>query len=100
MQGKPAGIPSFRRIVTDARLAVSLIRDYRNGSYRSIPMHTLVALFLLFLYIFNPLDLLPDVLPIIGLVDDALVAALCLSFVERDLRIYGEWKDGDSPPRG
>ena len=100
MQGKPAGIPSFRRIVTDVRLAVSLIRDYWNGSYREVPVHTLVAILLSLLYVFNPLDFLPDVLPIIGLVDDALVMTFCLSFVERDLRAYGEWKDGTSPPHG
>jgi len=40
------------------------------------------------------------VLPIVGLIDDALVTALCLWFVERDLRAYGEWKKGSSPPRG
>jgi uncharacterized membrane protein YkvA (DUF1232 family) len=100
MQGKPAGIPSFRRIVTDARLAVSLLRDYRNGSYREVPVHTLVALLLSLLYVFNPLDFLPDVLPIIGLVDDALVMTFCLSFVEKDIRSYGEWKRMTSPPRG
>jgi uncharacterized membrane protein YkvA (DUF1232 family) len=100
VQGKPAGIPSFGRIVTDARLAISLIRDYRNGSYRSVPAHTLAAILLSLLYVFNPLEFLPDVLPIIGLVDDALVMTFCLSFVERDLRAYGKWKEGTSPPPG
>jgi len=100
MQGKPVGMPSLDRILQDVRLAVSLVRDYRNGSYRTVPAHTIVAIVLLLLYVFNPLDLLPDVLPIVGLIDDALAAALCLWFVERDLRAYGEWKKGSSPPRG
>jgi uncharacterized membrane protein YkvA (DUF1232 family) len=100
MQGKPAGIPSFSRIVTDARLAVSLIRDYWNGSYRAVPVYTFVAILLSLLYVFNPLDFLPDVLPIVGLVDDALVMTFCLSFMERDLRAYGKWKERTSPPPG
>lgn len=100
MQGKPADAPSFGRIVTDARLAVSLVRDYWNGSYRAVPAHTLAAILLSFLYVFNPLDFLPDVLPIIGLVDDALVMTFCLSFVERDLCAYGKWKDETIQPRG
>jgi uncharacterized membrane protein YkvA (DUF1232 family) len=91
---------SVGRIVTDARLAVSLVRDYWKGSYRAVPIHALAAILLSLLYVVNPLDLLPDVLPIIGLVDDALIAALCLSFVERDLRAYGEWKDGTPHRRG
>lgn len=88
---------SMGRIVQDARLALSLLRDYGNGSYRAVPVHTLTAVLLSLLYVINPLDLLPDVLPLIGLVDDALVAALCLSFVERDLRAYGEWKERKPP---
>jgi uncharacterized membrane protein YkvA (DUF1232 family) len=100
MRRIPVGMGSVGRIVSDARLALSLIRDYWNGSYRSVPVHTLVAILLSLLYVFNPFDLLPDILPIIGLVDDALVAVICLSLVERDLHAYGEWKDSPSPPRG
>lgn len=99
MQGKPAGMPSLGRIIQDVRLALSLVRDYRNGSYRTVPVHTIVAVVLMLVYIFNPLDLIPDVLPIVGLIDDALAAALFLWFVERDLHAYGEWKKGSSSPR-
>lgn len=80
------------RVIRDAGLAVSLVRDYWRGSYRAIPGHSLLAIVLALLYVFSPLDFVPDILPILGLVDDALVALICLSLVEKDLRAYEEWK--------
>jgi uncharacterized membrane protein YkvA (DUF1232 family) len=80
------------RIIRDAGLAVSLVRDYWNGSYRLVPGYSLLAIALAILYVFSPLDFVPDFLPVVGLVDDALIAVICLSLVEKDLRAYGEWK--------
>ena len=55
------------------------------------------------LYVFNPFDLLPDVLPIIGAVDDAAVVGACLLLIERDLRQYRSWKENQlmlNEPKG
>ncbi len=46
------------------------------------------------IYVFNPFDIVPDVLPIIGAVDDATVIAACLMLIERDLNKYRTWKEG------
>lgn len=40
----------------------------------------------------SPIDLIPDFIPVVGYVDDALVVAACLAMVESDLEIYKEWK--------
>jgi uncharacterized membrane protein YkvA (DUF1232 family) len=34
----------------------------------------------------------PDVLPIVGQIDDAAVVAGCLILVEQDLHAYRQWK--------
>jgi uncharacterized membrane protein YkvA (DUF1232 family) len=44
------------------------------------------------LYVLNPFDLVPDALPLLGLLDDAAVVSACLSLVEQDLRDYRDWK--------
>ena len=47
------------------------------------------------LKILNPLDLIPDALPVLGLLDDAAVVSACLALVEQDLYAYRQWRDGD-----
>ena len=55
------------------------------------------------IYVINPFDIVPDVLPFIGAVDDAAVIGACLMLVERDLRTYRSWKENQlllNEPKG
>jgi uncharacterized membrane protein YkvA (DUF1232 family) len=47
-----------------------LIRAYALGYYRDIPGRTLVVILAAIIYFLNPIDLLPDLIPITGLTDD------------------------------
>jgi uncharacterized membrane protein YkvA (DUF1232 family) len=69
-----------------------MVRDYWGRKYRQIPYGTVAAAAFTLIYVLNPLDLVPDVLPIIGQVDDAAVVAACLMLVQQDLRTYRQWK--------
>ena len=40
------------------------------------------------LYILMPLDAVPDIIPIAGFLDDAVVLKLCLDMVRKDLDKY------------
>ena len=66
-----------------ARLLVRLAAD------RSLPRAAKVVLAAAVLYLATPLDLLPDVVPVLGYVDDALIAAMVvdgiLNWVDRRL---------------
>ena len=86
----------LQRFIDDSKLLISAVRDYWTGKYRKWPWGTMAAVVFTLIYVLNPLDLVPDVLPIIGEVDDAAVTAACLFLVERDLLKYKEWKDGQS----
>ncbi len=88
----------LQRFVDDGRLLVSAVRDYWAGRYRRFPMGTVGAIAFTLLYVFDPLDLVPDVLPIIGQIDDAAVVAACLFLVENDLRTYAVWKQSRKTP--
>ncbi len=44
------------------------------------------------LYVLSPVDLIPDAIPIIGMVDDALVVAACLKLVKQDLADFEAWR--------
>ncbi len=84
----------LQRFIEDGRLLVAVVQDYWTGKYRKLPWGTVAAIAFTLIYVFDPLDLVPDVLPIIGEVDDAAVVAACLFLVERDLLAYKQWKQG------
>ena len=42
------------------------------------------------LYVISPVDLIPDVLPVIGWLDDVGVLGLALAFVTRDMARFGK----------
>ena len=83
----------LKRFIVDARLLTALVRDWRAGKYRQALYGTIAAVVFALLYVFNPLDLIPDVLPFLGALDDATVIGACLMLVERDLNKYRNWKE-------
>lgn len=85
---------ALSRFTEDARLLIAAIKDYRSGAYRKMPYAVIAAAVFALLYVFNPFDLMPDVLPVIGQLDDVAVMTACLMLVERDLLKYKVWKEG------
>jgi len=82
------------RYIEDFKLLFSLIQDYWNGDYREISWSSIAAVVAALIYVLSPVDLMPDVIPVIGLVDDAMVIAVCLNLIESDLHAYKKWKMG------
>lgn len=80
------------RFIADVKILFSLVGDYRRGSYREVPWTTIAGVVATLAYVLSPIDLIPDVLPVIGLVDDALVVGVCLTAIDADLQAYAEWK--------
>jgi uncharacterized membrane protein YkvA (DUF1232 family) len=74
------------------KLLFSMVKDYVNGSYREVPWVTIAAIVGSLVYIFSPIDLIPDFIPVLGLTDDAAVVALCLKGIINDLTKYQAWK--------
>lgn len=78
----------------------SLVKDYRSGTYRELPWKSIAAIAGALLYVLNPLDLIPDFIPVIGMLDDATVLAVCLKMVNDDLEKYTQWRASSAPEEG
>lgn len=85
------------RLLDDGQLLLQLVRDARGGAYRELPRWTLSAVVFTLLYVLNPLDLIPDVIPGVGALDDAAVVSVCLLMIEQDLLAYRQWRQGQLP---
>ena len=88
--GKARG--PLEKFAQNIKLLFSLVKDYANGSYREVPWVTIAAIVGSLIYIFSPIDLIPDFIPVLGLTDDAAVLALCLKGIVSDLSKYQAWK--------
>jgi len=91
--GEKFGIGPLKRFYDDFLLLISLVKDYWSGDYREIPYWSIAAVVFTLLYVLSPIDLIPDIIPIVGLMDDAAVVALCLKMIENDLKAYEAWKN-------
>ena len=66
------------------RLLPDLVRMvHRLAADRSVPRGVRVRLWLLLAYLLSPVDLVPDVVPVLGYADDVVVVALALRSVVR-----------------
>ena len=89
---RKANSSTLSKYLEDIKLLFSMIKDYITGRYRAIPWWVIASAAFALIYIINPIDLLPDVIPVIGLLDDAAVLSLCLAMIGLQLDKYREWK--------
>ena len=85
-------MPKMGEIPSLLQATPSMLRDCLKRKYRKTPWGTLTGGILSLLYILNPLDLIPEALPIIGIVDDTLVFGVFLALLSRDVKKYVLWK--------
>jgi uncharacterized membrane protein YkvA (DUF1232 family) len=80
MRPRDARLGELVRLVPDLlRLVRSLLAD------RSVPVRVRLALIGLLAYLINPIDLIPEFIPVLGPLDDVIVAILVLRYVRRRL---------------
>lgn len=85
-------VKSLAKFKDDVLLVFSMLKDYVKGDYKQVPWRTIAVLVGALAYVVSPLDLIPDVIPVIGWSDDCLALAGALAFAKMDLDEYKAWK--------
>jgi uncharacterized membrane protein YkvA (DUF1232 family) len=85
-------MPKVSEIPSLLQSTPSMLRDSFKRKYRKTPWGTLTGGIFSILYLLNPLDIIPEALPIIGIVDDTLVFGVFLALLSRDVKKYLLWK--------
>jgi len=83
---------NMHRMANQTQLILELIDDFRDGTYRKISWRSVALLVGGLLYTVSPADVVPDVVPFLGKLDDLAVLALITRLVNRDLREYCAFK--------
>lgn len=82
----------FGKLYKQVRLALQMIKDYKAKRYTMVPWRTMGLISVGILYFLNPLDIMPDLIPFLGLTDDAIALAAIFKSIQSDLRLYCEWR--------
>ena len=91
-KGSLIKIGLWTRLLEDFKLLYSLLKDYWKGRYRDVSFWSILVFVAGIIYVLSPFDILPDFIPFIGQIDDALILIFCIFFLEKDLHKYREWK--------
>lgn len=84
----------FASVLDDFRSLIRLVVAYARGLYREIPLDRLVVVVGGLIYVVSPVDVIPDVIPGAGFLDDATVIAWVIKSVREELDAFREWEIG------
>jgi uncharacterized membrane protein YkvA (DUF1232 family) len=69
-----------------------LLTAWAHGRYKIVPWRTLLFALAGILYFLDPLDLIPDPIPLVGYLDDAGVLALVVKAIHKDIDRFLDWE--------
>ena len=78
----------------DLLAMIRMIRAYASGEYRDAPWETMALIIVAVVYFVSPIDLVPDPIPVAGLIDDAAVVGFVVASVKADIDEFIEWETG------
>lgn len=85
-------IPQIGVIFEDLPIVCYMISDYVHGAYKEVPLATVISLLGAIIYLLSPIQLIPNIIPILGFADDAAIFLLVLSAADNDIKAYQGWK--------
>ena len=72
-------VPFVGKKISKMAVMISLVKAYLEGRYREIPIGSLIAIVAALIYFLTPVDMMPDIIPSFGFLDDA-AEGLALGF--------------------
>lgn len=94
-----SGKKKILSIHSEIRVLIAMLKSWVKGDYTDIPWMTLLLSVGALVYFVNPLDAVPDIVPAVGLLDDATVIGFVLASIKQDLqnfKIYNSTKVEES----
>ena len=94
MKLKDADLKNLKAAAARERFFVlgRLIKAYALGHYRQVPWKTILLIVAAVIYFVNPLDLVPDLIPLTGLTDDFAVLIWVYNTVSDEIERFIEWE--------
>jgi uncharacterized membrane protein YkvA (DUF1232 family) len=74
------------------QLFFELVKAYSKGEYKNVSPSTILTVVGTLLYFVSPLDLVPDFIIGLGILDDAALIGFTVKKLSRELDLFSKWK--------
>lgn len=79
------------------QLFFELIKAYFKGEYRNVSKGTILTILGAIIYFVSPIDMVPDFIVGLGILDDAAVIGFAIKKISVELEEFQRWKHEESP---
>lgn len=69
-----------------------LVRAYADGRYRHVEWKSILLVVAAVIYFLNPIDLVPDFLPLLGLTDDVGIVLWVFKTLQHEIQKFLTWE--------
>lgn len=75
-----------------------LVKAYATGKYRDVPWKSVLIILAAIIYFINPIDFIPDVVPVLGFSDDFGVLLWVYNSVSKEVDKFLTWEKSQGLP--
>ena len=83
----------LKSVWNEFQTLLRLLKAYWKKEYRETPWRTILYATAAILYFVNPFDLIPDFIPMTGLLDDVSIITFVISSIKTDLVKFKTWEE-------
>lgn len=91
LEEKLRTVPEVGNTLSGLPVVIAMVKSWIKGEYEVQPK-VLATIIAAFLYFIKVKDVIPDNIPVVGMVDDMAVLMFALKVVEPEINAYREWR--------
>lgn len=82
----------IREVKGQVQLMIRFVRAYATGEYRDVAARSMATIVGVLVYFVSPLDVIPDVLPLVGIADDVALVVWMFNVLEKEIGKFSDWE--------